>query len=111
MLKFLLEHWQALANTAGAIVMFIIGRNTRRINTKEAEFLAYKKKLETYELEFALKTEMLENLKKDYESRYILLESNLKKVETQNIKLLSIIKTQEETLEQYEQKFGSIENN
>ncbi|MFL0083696.1 hypothetical protein V2647_06875 [Tenacibaculum maritimum] len=110
MAGFLEDNWQPITQTIGGAIIFILGRKTRKVNSREAEFLAYQKKLETYQREFDLKSGMLENLKKDYEARYVMLESNLEKVIAQNSKLESIILKQEKEIEEYEKKFGSLEN-
>lgn len=110
LIDFLLNNWETIAKMVGAAFLFLLGRKSRKVNYKEAEFLAYMKKLETYELEFSLKTDMLESLKKDYESRYVMMEKNLAKAVTQNHKSESIIKSLENTIAQYEQKFGTLES-
>ncbi|CAM1359134.1 hypothetical protein TPENAI_10267 [Tenacibaculum litopenaei] len=113
---FLQKNWQAIANMIGAIFIFLLGRKSRRIKGKEAEFLAYEKKLENYKLEFDIKSEMLENLKRDYDNRASYLEKNLNKVVENNKELSAIIKEQHSIIDshkkliaKYIQKFGTIE--
>ncbi len=113
--SFIEKNWHSIVNTLGAILVFFIGRKTRKRKEKEADFLAYQTKINTYDLEFELKAEMLENLRKDYESRYEFLDNNLRKVEEQNKKLVTILESQSKIINQqneiianYELKFGKI---
>ncbi|MFL0063736.1 hypothetical protein [Tenacibaculum maritimum] len=96
--SFLEKNWLTIVNMIGAVFMFFLGRKTRKVNNKTAEFLAYEKKLENYDLEFEIKTKMLENLKKDYDSRAIFLEDNLNIIKKNNDELTEIVKSQSEII-------------
>ncbi|MFD0992375.1 hypothetical protein [Tenacibaculum geojense] len=122
-LDYLLQNWQPIAGTLGSILMFFLGKKTRVTHQREAEFLAYEKKLENYRLEFEIKSQMLENLKKDYHGRTDFLKDHVAEVEKINKQLDAIIEQQEDIIKrqniiiasqkqkitQYEQKFGTLE--
>ena len=121
--EFLMNNWQPIAHMIGGVLIFILGRKTRKVSEKEAEFLAYEKKLENYQLEFEIKSQMLENLKNDYDGRTDYLKNHVVELEKNNLKLDTIIEQQEDIIQRqnkiiasqrgvilrYEQKFGTLE--
>ncbi|MDB0601333.1 hypothetical protein PL373_09265 [Tenacibaculum maritimum] len=122
---FLFENGIMILQMIGAVFIFLLGRKSRKVKDKEAEFLAYEKKLENYKLEFDIKSQMLENLKNDYDDRGAFLEKNLDKVKAINKELSAIITDNKKVITRqskvidtlneinlkYEQKFGTLETN